>query len=390
MALSFDRDDLRGGGLYTDAERFLVRPAICGKIFTSMWQNIYKIPMKDQRASLTSHSGCVSTELGEFREQESVNEGWKMLRNNWQVKRPLPFGIADAPALSYGNKILIFGGYGTGPRDIRNQVLEYDAKKDWWQSRAAMRQHRWGATAALCGDKAYVFGGMTTVRFRGESVARSAECYDIGYDAWTMMNPLPAGLPSQGLMAVTVDQRIFIFNETLTFEFDPSSDNYSLRAKAPLARRWATCAHVKTAGEDRVYIIGGYDSAVSDATDANYYYLPSSDKWVGPCASAPYPAYGVLRENPSWRGRIFFGFGHRNPNLFFRDVYMFDPEGNSWAVLPRASYERDGVGCAVVDGALYVIGGRTEPNEEKAFGLTHNERLELKLEDDSQPSEAGV
>jgi N-acetylneuraminic acid mutarotase len=179
-------------------------------------------------------------------------------------------------------------------------------------------------------------------------------------------------------MAVTVGHKIYIFNESNTFEYDPLNDRYAPRANAPVARGWATCALVKVGMEDRIYIIGGLDSAFSDATNTNYYYLPASNKWIGPCASAPYRAYGVTRDNPVWKNRIYFGFGHAKPDLFFKDVYIYDPENDNWAgPLDRARFERDGVACAVADGSLYVIGGRSEPNDATAFGLPHNERLEL-------------
>jgi N-acetylneuraminic acid mutarotase len=298
---------------------------------------------------------------------------FRLLKGDWSNRKPLPFGIADAPAVSYRGRILVFGGYGKSPNDVKNHVLEFTPTRDVWSVRSPMREPRWGGAAALYGDYVYVFGGMGT-----GNLSEAVERYDIAGDAWTTLGSFPRSLRSQGLMTVTVGSKIYIFSEAFTFEYDPVNNLYARRANAPLARRWATCAHVKAGTEDRIHIIGGFDSAVSDATDANHCYLPASDTWIGPRLSAPYRAYGVTRDNPVWKNKIYFGFGHRNPDLFYSDIYAFDPENDNWSnPLGKAFFERDGVACAVADGSLYVIGGRSEPNDATAFGLTHNERLEL-------------
>jgi hypothetical protein len=134
---------------------------------------------------------------------------------------------------------------------------------------------------------------------------------------------------------------------------------------------------VKVGTEDRIYIIAGYDSKACDVTDVNYYYLPSLDKWVGPREVSPYRALGVTRDNPVWQDEVYFGFGHRKPDTFYRDMYAYNPLKDTWTPLSKARFARDGVACAIVDDALYVIGGRNEPKDAIAYGVTYNERLEL-------------
>ena len=305
-------------------------------------------------------------------------------KGSWCVKEPLPFGIADAPAVSYRDRLFVIGGYGKTPNDIKNKVLEYDATEDKWRLKSPFSERRWGATAALQGGHIYIFGGRRAGKVSLRPFSKLVEQYDIKDDSWTALDSVPRRLRSQGLMAVTVGAKIFLFNEAFTFEYDPASGRYSRRANAPLARRWSTCAYVKAGSEDRIYIIGGFDSSTSNATDANYYYLPASDIWCGPRTSAPYRAYGVTRDNPVWKNKIYFGFGHTDPDKFYGDLYAYDPENDNWSnALGKAHFERDGVACAVIDDSIYVIGGRSEPNDSVAFGLTHNERFDLRSFHDS-------
>ena len=153
----------------------------------------------------------------------------------------------------------------------------------------------------------YVFGGYPK---------NVAELYEIEHDKWKALNPMPGllSLPgesnSQGLMAVTVGSKIYLFFREQTYEYDPPTDQYTRKADSPIARTWATCAVVRIGTEDRIYIIGGSDPNAI-ATDANYYYVPSTNKWSAPQARAPYCAYGVTRDNPVWMNMIYYGFGQR-------------------------------------------------------------------------------
>lgn len=292
----------------------------------------------------------------------SANE----LRNGagWTTGDALPFGVADAAAVSYGSRLFVFGGYGRSLGDCRNSVLEFDG--DVWSLRSPMPGPCWGPAATVCGGNAYVFGGYPN------AIAR---LYSIANDEWTTLSPMPLELQGQGLMAAAVGTRIYLFFGRAAYEYDAGNDRYIQRMNAPTSRTWATCATVRVENEDRIYVIGGHDNSRGDATNANFYYTPSRDEWSEPQPPAPYSAYGVTRDNPVWMNRIYYGFGHKNPDKFFKEMYSYDPISSEWSRLPPASHERDGVACGMIGEALYVIGGRNIPNNQ--FGLTYCEALVL-------------
>lgn len=282
----------------------------------------------------------------------------------WTTGQALPFGIADAPAVSRGNGFLIFGGYGRSIEDCKNSVLEFDGQV--WRAKSSMFVPRWGAAATVYDKDAYVFGGYPNA---------VAERYEIMNDRWTLLGSMPAPIQGQGLMVATVGSRIYVFFRNSTYEYDPTIDQYTPKMEAPLARTWATCAVVRVGGEDRIYVIGGHDAGRGDGTNVNYYYKPSTDKWSDPQPPAPYSAYGVTRDNPVWMGNIYYGFGHKNPDQFYKEMYAYNPETAEWSKLPTASHERDGVACAISKGTLYIVGGRNQPKDQ--FGLTYCETLTL-------------
>ena len=176
-------------------------------------------------------------------------------------------------------------------------------------------------------------------------------------------------------MASTVEPSIYLFFGKATFEYDIGKDQYIQRKDAPISRTWATCAVVRVENEDRIYLIGGHDNSRGDATNANYYYSPSRDEWSDLQSPAPYSAYGVTRDNSAWMNHIYYGFGHKNPDQFFKEIYSYDPISCEWSRLPPASHKRDGVACGIIDGVLFVVGGRNVPNNQ--FGLTYCETLTL-------------
>ena len=228
-----------------------------------------------------------------------------------------------------------------------------------------MTYARWGAAAALYGGIAYVFGGSPSY----------VEAYNISSNSWTTKSSLPGPISAQGLMAITVGTEIYLFCYGSAYQYDPSTDTYTALTNLPTgySLTWATCAYVNVGGEDRIYLIGGYNyGAGGGGTNAVMYYRPANNDWVQPSTTAPYAAYGTTRDNPVIGGKIYYGYGNSaGSSFFYSSMYAYDPAANTWTQLTSGTYPRDGVACGVVNGKLYVIGGRNvEPNP---FGTDYNE-----------------
>jgi hypothetical protein len=281
------------------------------------------------------------------------------------TKSPMPMGLSDLPGVAYNNKVYTFGGYGTSGSDIRNNVYSYDPSTDSWASLASMTYARWGAAAAVYGGIAYVFGGSPSY----------VEAYNISSNSWTTKNSLPGPISAQGLMAVTVGTKIHLFCYQYAYQYDPSADTYTALTNLPTgySLTWATCAYVNVGGEDRIYLIGGYNyGAGGGGTNAVMYYRPANNDWVQPSTTAPYAAYGTTRDNPVIGGKIYYGYGNSaGSSFFYASMYAYDPATNTWTQLTSGTYPRDGMACGVVNGKLYVIGGRNV--ESGPFGTDYNE-----------------
>jgi len=239
---------------------------------------------------------------------------------------------------------------------------------------ASMPTARWGAAAAEYNGEIYVFGGTTA----GRTGSNKCECFNVAGNYWTTKTDMPFAL-NDGVMAVTVGSKIYIFYGTTTLEFNPSGNggmgSYTSKRASPVFKQWGTCAYVNVDGEDRIYIIGGSNgSLVFQST--NYYYRPDGDDWSSPQAPAPRPAHGMTRDNPVYNNKIYYGFGWSGGMNFYRDLYCYDPATDSWfGPIAYGHIARDGVACGVVGNTIYFIGGRnTDP---EPYGLDINESYQI-------------
>lgn len=109
----------------------------------------------------------------------------------------------------------------------------------------------------------------------------------------------------------------------------------------------------------RIYTMGGY-SGERIASDIVQVYDPRTDSWsYGP--SLPGPMHHTMAA--SVNGRVYiiggeYGGPGGGPAVYLNTTYMLDEEAGTW--VPRADMptSRSGGGAAVLDGKIYVAGGR--------------------------------
>ena len=228
------------------------------------------------------------------------------------TKADLPVARADLPGVTYNDTLYVFGGYQHAFGGGQSEVYAYNPSTDSWTQKASMNYGRWGSAAALYNGVAYVFGGYDGAN------GNKVEAYNFASDSWTTKNDLSDDLAGQGEMAVTVGSLIYVFggwSGTSAYSYNPSIDTYTQLANNPFSSRWGTCAYVNVNGEDRIYIMGGYNYNVGDAVNTMYYYRPAYNDWIY-AGTTPYAAYGTLRDDPVIDGRIYFGFGHAGSQFF--------------------------------------------------------------------------
>lgn len=153
-----------------------------------------------------------------------------------------------------------------------------------------------------------------------------------------------------GIEEVAADRYVLDASDELT-RFDPRSGRYV--KLAPLPR---PLNHVGlTAYRGDIYVAGGYGRLVDAKTSRAFFrYDPETDRWSR-LPDMPVPraagAVGILGQRLIWAG------GAKN-SIARSEVFAYDFSTRRWSQLPSMHTRREHVGEAVLDGKLYVLGGR--------------------------------
>lgn len=194
--------------------------------------------------------------------------------------------------------------------------------------------------------------------------------------AWT--KAASAGVARQELYPEVLDGRIYVAGGLLSpntgysahFEaYDPAQDRWTRLATLPEARH-----HIALASEGGLlYGVGGFSGGFPNwqAQSDVFVYDPGTDRWR---SGVPLPsprAEGVVAAAAGrihvigGRVRASEGARHFNDHVDTALVEAFDPRTGAWTRLADAPTARNSAASVVIDGRIYVVGGRqalTQPD----------------------------
>lgn len=213
-----------------------------------------------------------------------------------------------------------------------------------------------------------VIGGFDDV---GRMVDR-VEAYDPATDTWRSLARLP--LPSHHVNAAVVDGVLWVvgvlqagFQETATaWRYDPGPDTWTMAEPAPFDL--AVGASVTGTVAGLVHVVGGLQS--NDTVSVHAIYDPATDAWTfGPdVPTARDHAAGAVIDGGLWVA------GGRDGGIFAVTdaVERFDPQTNTWTTFAAIPTARAG-GAASVDaeGRWHVVGGEGNPDDASGVFAEH-------------------
>jgi hypothetical protein len=181
----------------------------------------------------------------------------------------------------------------------------------------------------------------------------------------------PAGVARQELYPEVLDGKIYVAGGLLSpntgysahFEsWDEALGRWTRRATLPEARH-----HIALAAADgRLWGVGGFSGGFPNwrAQSSVYWYEPAGDRWHKgpdlPQARAEGVAAAVQGKVYLIGGRVpaFAGATHFNDHQDTAQVEVLDPASSQWRRLPDAPTARNSAASAVIEGRIYVVGGR--------------------------------
>lgn len=183
----------------------------------------------------------------------------------------------------------------------------------------------------------------------------------LAYDGWSLLAALPASNSETGVAAL--DGKIYVIGgypsdrkTVATVQvYDSATDRWQIVAPLPVALNHVMAAAVN----GKVYVIGGQTTESSDPDKAGfvntvYEYDPQADRWT---PRAPMPTRRSAGAAAVVDGKIYVA-GGRPPRG--ADFAVYDPKTDRWAVLPNLPTPRNHLAADAIDGKIYVVGGRFE------------------------------
>jgi len=195
---------------------------------------------------------------------------------------------------------------------------------------------------------------------------------------WTKAAPFPE--PSEELYSIFANGRIYVFGgyanrapKGLVFEYDPAADQWTRKKNMVLPAHHTALATLN----GKIYVFGGYAASNTARPgwlpiDNTWEYDPVADTWR---ALAPLPFARGSAVAYEHKGRIYvIGGNGMHPGAkpaplwsdmaqrSYPDVDEYDPATNTWRARTPMPTPRNHMFGGIVDGRIYVIGGRLGPS----------------------------
>ena len=192
---------------------------------------------------------------------------------------------------------------------------------------------------------------------------------------WVNLAPFPE--PSEEVYGVASGGKLYVFAglapgwtpKGLVYEYDPATDKWTKKKNMPVPSHHVSVAELN----GKIYVMGGFTKPPSGPTawvpiDNAWEYDPANDTWK---ALAPLPTKRGSPTAAMVGGKIYV-IGGATTNEGSKDTAIhparphrvvatnevYDPATNTWETRNPMPTARNHVANGVVNGKIYVIGGR--------------------------------
>jgi hypothetical protein len=254
-----------------------------------------------------------------------------------------------------------------------------------WQVVANMPLDLFGTAGASDGAFSYHFGGFS---FSTGKTLDVVNRYDPVGNSWAAM----ASMPQAAFMASAVyyppTNKIYVFggedadtgvNYDITRIYDISSNTWTTGANMPDVRSFMASGYNGTNG--RIYLVSGYNTGLVDSAQPNTWeYDPVADAFTER-APFPHPAGGFA--SGVINGHLYVAGGRDASNTVIDLVWDYNIANDTWTARSSMPSVTNVPGNAVALGRLWVFGGGNPFSVHKSSSMTavfDQRRVKLKSE----------
>ncbi|MGD6852807.1 MAG: Kelch repeat-containing protein [Candidatus Bathyarchaeia archaeon] len=174
-------------------------------------------------------------------------------------------------------------------------------------------------------------------------------------NTWATKAHIPQA--ADGCKAATVDGKIYVIGGSQNYQYDPATDNWTVKAPMPTPRDFFGIAVY----QNRIFTIGGYSRNGGNpiyALSTNEVYDPSTNTWE---TKSPLPTGRQYIQASVVNGEIYV-IGGRTGGIKTTTAVneVYNVENDSWTTKAAIPYGVLGYASAVCGGRVYVFGGLDE------------------------------
>ena len=304
---------------------------------------------------------------------------------NWTLKADMPTPRFSFSTAMVDGKIYAIGGEVDRFGDVSVATVEmYDPKTDTWHRKADMPTARSYVSTSVVDGKIYAIGGtkmrkkkvFINKEFRGVAFnlthLSTVEMYDPVADTWTQKTDMPT---PRSTSTCVMDGKIYAIGGLLRVEklhrlktvevYDPATDSWRKLQDLIHVRDGLTTAVV----DGNIYAMGGTGWPQIPAHPGPFLasvevFDPKTHRWREK-AEMLTPKSGHTASVIN--GKIYViggGFRGNGPFMYLSTIEIYDPQTDEWAQAPEMPTGKFGHAAAVVNGKIYIFGGRGAEHED--------------------------
>lgn len=307
--------------------------------------------------------------------------GSAFAQGNWTSLKPIPQGEEEVYGTAAGGKLYVLGGLGIFPGWEPKQMLwSFDPAANEWTRLPGIPEGIHHPGFAAVGDKLYSIGGFTIARpAKGLPAwvpSKSVWIYDIKSQSWSKGPDLPT--PRGALTATAHGSKIYAIGGAK----NPSYSTPELRPTVPVENMatnevldtatgtWSAAVPMLTARnhhgaaliDGKIYVVGGrigstFIIGLSNNISTNEVYDIAKNTWAA-VLGMPTPRSGIGTAVLNGRMHVLGGEAYLNDLVgTYRTHEAFDPKTNTWQRLPPMPTPRHGLAVAEIGGKMYAVSG---------------------------------
>jgi N-acetylneuraminic acid mutarotase len=267
--------------------------------------------------------------------------------NSWVTKADMPQAVTGCRAAVYDGKIFVIGN---------SANYMYNPATDTWIAKTPMPTPRMFFAIDVVQDAIYVIGG----RDPNSTYYSLNEVYYPSNDSWATKKSMP--IAASDLNANSIGQKIYVIWNEENLVYDVLNDSWTNGTSMP----HPVSAYASSIFQNNIYFFGG---SLGRPLYCNYtqIYNPTINTWT---LGAPIPT-----KSQDEQENVAISAVSTSGSLSLRRIYVlggwsvedvlsgsnlnrvYNPENDSWtfgAIMPTG---RVGVALAVVNDAIFAIGG---------------------------------